>query len=199
MNAARGSHAGQPWSRLSHVMISLDLMSFEMSCDTILLMNQHSLSVVNMKIEVTQTSTRYVDCIGACEQILQALLPLCPSYMFCACDCTTQKMHSRIALGTRCRWVIWVTTRSLSLRGLSFSANIIGTGDGRRKKSLCKALYNNTLFLSPHYFPHTWPASWSSGQGLWLLIMRSRVRFPVLTWEFFLAGKDSRGDHRLGS
>ena len=44
-----------------------------------------------------------------------------------------------------------------------------------------------------------WPASWSSGQGLWLLIMRSRVRFPVLPWEFFLAGKDTRGDHGLGS
>ena len=43
------------------------------------------------------------------------------------------------------------------------------------------------------------PASWSSGQGLWLLIMRSRVRFPVLPWEFFLGGKDSRGDHGLGS
>ena len=43
------------------------------------------------------------------------------------------------------------------------------------------------------------PASWSSGQGLWLLIMRSRIRFPVLPWEFFLAGKDSRGDHGLGS
>ena len=45
----------------------------------------------------------------------------------------------------------------------------------------------------------SWPALWSSGQGLWLLIMRSRVRFPVLPWEFFLAGKDSRGDHGLGS
>ena len=44
-----------------------------------------------------------------------------------------------------------------------------------------------------------WPASWSSGQGLWLLIMRSWVGFPVLPWEFFLAGKDSRGDHGLGS
>ena len=43
------------------------------------------------------------------------------------------------------------------------------------------------------------PASWSSGQSLWLLIMRSRVRFPVLPWEFFLAGKDSCGDHGLGS
>ena len=43
------------------------------------------------------------------------------------------------------------------------------------------------------------PASWSSGQGLCLLIMRSRVRFPVLPWEFFLAGKDSRGDHGMGN
>ena len=32
-------------------------------------------------------------------------------------------------------------------------------------------------------------ASWSSGQSLWLLIMRSRVRFPVLPWEFSLKGK----------
>jgi hypothetical protein len=29
--------------------------------------------------------------------------------------------------------------------------------------------------------------------------MRSRVRFPVLTWGFFLEGEDSRGDHGLGS
>ena len=43
------------------------------------------------------------------------------------------------------------------------------------------------------------PASLSSGQGLWLLIMRSRVPFPVLPWKFFLAGKDSRGDHGPGS
>ena len=33
------------------------------------------------------------------------------------------------------------------------------------------------------------PASWSSGQSLWLLIMRSRVRFPALPWEFSLKGK----------
>ena len=36
----------------------------------------------------------------------------------------------------------------------------------------------------------SWPSSWSSGQGLWLLIMRSRLRFPAsdLGWfwpEFF--------------
>ena len=51
-----------------------------------------------------------------------------------------------------------------------------------------------------HYFIFFgfWTASWSSGQGLWLLIMRSRVRFPVLPWEFFLAEKDSHGDHGLG-
>ena len=43
------------------------------------------------------------------------------------------------------------------------------------------------------------PASWSSGQGLWLLIMRPRIRFPVLPRKFFLAGKDPRGDHGLSS
>ena len=35
--------------------------------------------------------------------------------------------------------------------------------------------------------------------GVKRLIMKSRVRFPVLPWEFFLAGKDSSGDHGLGS
>ena len=34
-----------------------------------------------------------------------------------------------------------------------------------------------------------WPASWSSGQSLWLLIMRSRVRLPALPWVFSLKGK----------
>jgi hypothetical protein len=33
-----------------------------------------------------------------------------------------------------------------------------------------------------------WPASWSSGQSLWLLIMRSRFRFPALPWEFSFGG-----------
>ena len=35
----------------------------------------------------------------------------------------------------------------------------------------------------------SWPASWSSGQSIWLLIMRSRVRFPALPWEFSLKEK----------
>jgi hypothetical protein len=44
-----------------------------------------------------------------------------------------------------------------------------------------------------------WPASWSSGQSFWLLIMRSRVRIPVLWWGFFLEGEDPLGDHGLSS
>ena len=43
------------------------------------------------------------------------------------------------------------------------------------------------------------PTSWSSGQSFWLLITRSRVRFPALPWEFSLWGEDPRGDHGLGS
>jgi hypothetical protein len=43
------------------------------------------------------------------------------------------------------------------------------------------------------------PASCSSGQSFWLLIMRSRVRFPVLPWDFSLKGEDSHGDHGVGS
>ena len=42
-------------------------------------------------------------------------------------------------------------------------------------------------FLAP-YTPTNGPPSLSSGQSLWLLIMRSRVRFPALPWEFSLKG-----------
>jgi hypothetical protein len=43
------------------------------------------------------------------------------------------------------------------------------------------------------------PASWLRGQTFWLLAMRSWVRFPVLSWEFFLAGEDPHSDYGLGS
>jgi hypothetical protein len=43
------------------------------------------------------------------------------------------------------------------------------------------------------------PASWSSSQSFWLLIMRSRIRFAVLPWVFLLEEEDSHGDHGLGS
>jgi len=54
-------------------------------------------------------------------------------------------------------------------------------------------LPNRQLFLPDPVFIYLyiWPASWSSGQRLWLLIMRSRVRFPVLPWEFSLKGRIS--------
>jgi hypothetical protein len=48
-------------------------------------------------------------------------------------------------------------------------------------------------------FLSTWPASWSNGQSFWLLIMRSRVRVPVLPWWFLLEEEDLHGDHGLGS
>jgi hypothetical protein len=44
-----------------------------------------------------------------------------------------------------------------------------------------------------------WPVTWSSGQRFWLLITRSRVRFPALPWGFFLIGEDPHGGHDLGS
>jgi hypothetical protein len=37
------------------------------------------------------------------------------------------------------------------------------------------------------------------GQNFWLLIMRSRIRFPVLPWGFFLEGEDSHDVYGLGS
>jgi hypothetical protein len=42
------------------------------------------------------------------------------------------------------------------------------------------------IFLYPHLLYR--PASWSSGQSFWLLILRSRIRFPVLPWVFFREG-----------
>jgi hypothetical protein len=39
----------------------------------------------------------------------------------------------------------------------------------------------------------------AGGQSFRLLTMRSRVRFPVVPWEFFLAGEDPHSDHGLGS
>ena len=44
-------------------------------------------------------------------------------------------------------------------------------------------------FASPALHFWLWPASWSSGQSIWLLIMRYRVRFPTLPWEFSLKGR----------
>ena len=71
-----------------------------------------------------------------------------------------------------------------------------------KRPSWCHLLFYFTPYVRNMFraliYP-SWPASWSSGQGLWLVNMRSWVRFPVLPWELFLAGKHSRGDHGLGS
>ena len=48
-------------------------------------------------------------------------------------------------------------------------------------------------YIYIYIYIYIWPASWSSGQSLWLLIMRSRVRFPALP-----EGEDFHGDHGLG-
>jgi hypothetical protein len=53
------------------------------------------------------------------------------------------------------------------------------------------------FYIVLHFY--TQPASWSSGQSFWLLIMVSGVWFPVLPLEFFLEGEDPHGDHGLGS
>ena len=70
------------------------------------------------------------------------------------------------------------------------------------KLNICAVLLNdadsNNKYMTASFVVNR-PASWSSGQGLCLLIIRSRVRFPVLPWEIFLAGKDSHGDHGLGN
>jgi len=54
-------------------------------------------------------------------------------------------------------------------------------------------------FKNIGYCMTEWPASWSSSQSLWLLIMRSRVRFPALPWEFSLKGEDFHGRPNLRS
>jgi hypothetical protein len=67
-----------------------------------------------------------------------------------------------------------------------------------RHKTLKPGSPNPSANYLTHQFQHG-AASWSSGQIFWLLTMRSRVRFPALTWAFFLEGEDPHGDHGLGS
>jgi hypothetical protein len=45
-------------------------------------------------------------------------------------------------------------------------------------------------FFLQFYFSVLRPSSWSSGQSVWLLIVRSRVWLPVLPWGFFLEEED---------
>ena len=56
-----------------------------------------------------------------------------------------------------------------------------------------------TIFLNVVHITDTYGDQVFYCSRLWLLIMRFRVRFPFLPWEFFLAEKDSRSDHGLGS
>ena len=54
---------------------------------------------------------------------------------------------------------------------------------------LLKMVLSVRYYYYYYYYYIRRPVSWSSGQSLWLLIMRSRVRFPVLPWEFSLKGR----------
>jgi hypothetical protein len=65
-------------------------------------------------------------------------------------------------------------------------------------KYVCSGV-SNLVSIFVCYFVCDRPAPWSSGQSFWQLIVRSRVRFPVLPLGFFLEGEDSHGDHGLGS
>jgi hypothetical protein len=53
--------------------------------------------------------------------------------------------------------------------------------------ALSPALYIYSNWQNCHtiYIHFMRPASWSSGQCFWLLIMRYQVRFPALPWVFF--------------
>jgi hypothetical protein len=94
----------------------------------------------------------------------------------------------------------------------SLSVTIYGNINGRRTCTFCQGRFENyldtatllklkKLECSVLYIVNFCrrPASWSSGQSFWLLIMRSRTRFPVLPWGFFLEGEDPHGDHGLSS
>ena len=72
--------------------------------------------------------------------------------------------------------------------------NLLAGNLFQMKPTRCTLLLS--IFISTSL--HVWPASWSSGQSFWLLITRSRVRFPALPWEFSLKGKIPRSEHGLG-
>jgi hypothetical protein len=55
------------------------------------------------------------------------------------------------------------------------------------------------VYIYIHIYINIWPASWSSGQLFWLLIMRSGVDSRLYHGDFSPIGKDPHGGHGLGS
>jgi hypothetical protein len=92
----------------------------------------------------------------------------------------------------------WALLASKNNQGPHILAQVnIGCPDNTHPKL---KIYISELIVDRYeYIFSMRPASWSSGQSFWLLIMRSRVRFAVLPWGFFLEGEDPLGDHGLGS
>jgi hypothetical protein len=101
-------------------------------------------------------------------------------------------------------WFIYVSGLASSIRVPLFRTEWLQTGVifvylWRICVSMV-ALFDGQILLGlSHVISTTGPTSSSSGQSFRLLIMRPRVRFPVLPWGFVLEGKDSHGDYGLGS
>jgi hypothetical protein len=79
----------------------------------------------------------------------------------------------------------------VSLQSLSTTVFILRSTERDMIENICVCVCLCVcLYIYIYIYILSWPASWSSGQSFWLLIMRSRVRFPVLPWGFFsLKGK----------
>ena len=104
----------------------------------------------------------------------------------------------QITFRTMSIYFVWfIVSFSLSFLSLSVYFNVCSVYVFITSKILCLYytyiyVYIFTYILMCIYiyiYIYIWPASWSSGWSLWLLIMRSRVRFPALPWEFSLKGK----------
>ena len=103
----------------------------------------------------------------------------------------THKVRSHRSICGQEKYIIYLITCHSVFKvstgyNFKFSKALIGTSGVRMQNAYCSRKSVTKRCMSHH---KVWPASWSSGQSLWLLIMRSRVRFPALPWEFSLKGK----------
>jgi hypothetical protein len=136
---------------------------------------QHSHSVLSQRVQKLYINAREVDTPSIQQQLQQShSITLGTIVLYLNLVTTTKGWH------TEMEWMLWLTQLAIT-----WTKDTVPRDTARHYKyqvvSSCP-VGTETRVLS-HITQ--WPASWSSGQRFWLLIMRSRGRFPALPWGFF--------------